>query len=141
MEPEDRADGGRRFPALAHVIDLMGRGEVTEGFEALNLVIESGDPDLVPRAVLLHARFLEARGDLDGMVRCYRIAAASGHAEVAPFAAALLGGVLLERGELRAARAAFAQAARTATDRQVRDTALTGLRALPKRRWRWPWQR
>jgi hypothetical protein len=139
-QPDDSAElddsavvATARFPALARVVELMGQGEALRALDELGVLLDSDDQDLRPRAMLLLARINEARGNKDQMLHAYQVAAASGHPEAAPFAAALMGLELLERGQVRAARRALRQAAR-AQDPQVRQAAETALRALSTRR-------
>lgn len=129
-----------RFPALGRVIDLMAQGELLPALDELGILLEAADEDLRPRAVLLLARVNEARGDTEQMLRAYEVAAASGHPDVAPFASAVLGGKLLELGQVGAARRALRRAARAA-DPQVRHAAESALQALSRPRWRPPWGR
>jgi HEAT repeat protein len=128
-----------RFPALARVIELMGQGELLRALDELGVLLDTGDEDLRPRAVLLLGRINEARGNTAQMLHAYEVAAASGHPEVAPFASAVLGGKLLELGQPGPARRALKKAAQ-ASDPQVREAAETALRAMSRPRWQPPWR-
>jgi HEAT repeat protein len=128
-----------RFPALASVVALMAQGELLQALDELSVLLQSDDANLRPRAVLLLARINEAGGNTAQMLHAYEVAAASGHPEVAPFAAAILGGKLLELGQPKPARRALRQAAR-APDPQVREAAQATLDALSTARPRRPWR-
>ncbi|MFJ9842375.1 hypothetical protein ACIRYZ_18200 [Kitasatospora sp. NPDC101155] len=73
-------------PALARVIELMGQVEMVRAFNELGVLLDSEDWDPQPRAVLLLARFNEARGEVEPMLRAYGVAATSEHPEIAPLA-------------------------------------------------------
>ena len=132
----------RPYPALARVVELLGQGEMMRALDELDSLLDSDDADLRPRAVLLLARINEARGETEQMLRAYQVAAASGHPDVAPFAAVVLGGKLLELGRLGPARRLFRQAT-DAADPEVRDAARSALDAMPRPwpRWRLPRRR
>jgi hypothetical protein len=126
-----------RYPELANVVRLLGEGEITAGLDALGPLITSSDPDLRPRAILLLGRINEARGDTEHMLRAYRVAAESGHPEVAPFARAELGLKLIDLGRIREARRELRRAAATG-DPAVREIVDAARTLLPKRRGRRP---
>ena len=97
----------RPFGVLVDALVELGRYD--EAGRALQEMVDR-KPDLAAYARVSYVR--ELHGDLDGAVRAMRLAASAGGdtAENVAYVQALLGGLELQRGRVRAARRAFGEA-------------------------------
>ena len=86
------------------------RGVVHAADAALRKVLESGHPDLAPRAANHLGLLLREQGDLSGARSAFQRAVDSGHPDVVPRAANNLGLLLRQQRDVAGARSAFQRA-------------------------------
>src|ERR671917_290904 len=86
------------------------QGEYDRAVEAYQQVIDSGHPELVPKAAFNLGLMLDKQGEYDLAVEAYQKVIDSGHSEWAPKAAFNLGMLFENRGEYDLAEKAYQQA-------------------------------